>query len=262
MLTFSLTTFPYTILDQHNLIALPSPISEQDLYLIPPDAPALPPHLTDTAPTPCTNLFIQSHLSRLITPILDSFVTLSPAGTPHELVLRFDSSLSAFQDALPSYLRIFPLTNTQFDSQHPYLPAHRAQIHTNLLAYRLGIHRAHLPQYLDPATPAAARRLIAQLCTATLRVQRSARLLDPKVAPRLFNPSSVFEAAATLGVIMYVDKVLAVSTIISEEWMTMRSAAAEAVEMLDGVGSWSDAGPLARKAALVLREMMTRLDAR
>jgi hypothetical protein len=72
----------------------------------------------------------------------------------------------------------------------------------------------------------------------------------------------VFEAAASLGAIMHVEKLLAGSMAVSDDWMAMRSAAAEAIEMLDGVGTWADAGSLARKAALVLREMMVKLDAR
>lgn len=86
-------------------------------------------------------------------------------------------------------------------------------------------------------------------------------MLDAKVAPRLFDPACVFEAAATLGLVMHVDKTMASVTHLSEEWLTMRAAAAEAIELLDGVAQWADVSGVARKATIVLREMMLRVDA-
>jgi hypothetical protein len=255
----SLTANPYTILDAHQGIHLPSPISEADLYKIPADASSLPPHSTEVGPTTCTALFIHTHLARRITPILDSFATVSPSNTPHDLVLRFDASLDAFQEALPPYFRLFPQTDTHWDSSHPYLAAHRVRLHATLLGYRMGVHRAHLPTYLLPITPPNIRAAIAQVCLSTLRVQRSAKMLDPKVAPRVFSPVTVFESAATLGLIMYVEKALGGS--VGSEMMVWRGGVAEAGELLDNVVSPMESAAFARRAVTVVREIMVKVDA-
>jgi hypothetical protein len=211
-------------------------------------------------------LFIHTHLARRITPILDSFATVGPSGTPHDLVLRFDASLDAFQDALPPYLRLFPLTDTRFDSQHPYLAPHRVRLHSTLLSYRLGVHRAHLATYLAPQSLPAVRAVIAQVCLASLRCQKSAKMLDPKISPRLFNPATVFESAATLALIMYVERAVAgpsgsTSIVMSSEYLAMRAGVADGLELLDSLGSSSDNAAYARGAVRVLREVIAKVDA-
>ncbi|OCF45090.1 hypothetical protein I317_01142 [Kwoniella heveanensis CBS 569] len=277
------TSFPYTIMDAHQGIHLPSPMAEVDLYKLRPDIRELPAHATELAPTACTALFIHTHLARRITPILDSFATISAANTPHDLVLRFDASLDAFQDALPPYFRLFPLTETRFDSTHPYLPAHRVRLHATLLAYRTGVHRTHLINYLRPDAPTGIRQVIAQVCLSSLRVQRSAKMLDSKVAFRLFNPITVFENAATLALIMHVEKALStppppptayassseqglsptsltVAPVMTPEYMSMRAGVAEAAELLDNVSA-GEGQTFARSAVAVLREVMVKVDA-
>ncbi|BEJ13633.1 hypothetical protein CspHIS471_0308070 [Cutaneotrichosporon sp. HIS471] len=259
------TAFPYTILDTHQGIHLPSPISEADLYKIPPDAPTLPPHSTEAGPTQCTALFIHTHLARRITPILDSFATVGPSGTPHDLVLRFDASLDAFQDALPPYLRLFPLTDTRFDSAHTYLAPHRVRLHSTLLSYRLGVHRAHLAAYFSPSSSPGVRAVIAQVCLASIRVQKSAKMLDSKLSSRLFNPATVFEAAATLALIMHVERWVAGPTAaqaigMSSEYLAMRAGVADGSELLDSVSASLDGGTFARGAVRVLREVVTKVD--
>lgn len=247
-------------MDAHQGIHLPSPISEADLYKIPAEASSLPPHSTEVGPTACTALFIHTHLARRITPILDSFATVSPTNTPPDLVLRFDASLDAFQEALPPYFRLFPQTDTHWDSSHPYLASHRVRLHATLLGYRMGVHRSHLPTYLLPITPPNIRAAIAQVCLSTLRVQRSAKMLDPKVAPRVFSPVTVFEAAATLGLIMYVEKALGGATTVSADTMVWRGGVAEAGELLDNVVSPVESAAFARRAVTVVREIMVKVD--
>ncbi|KAK8861398.1 hypothetical protein IAR55_002217 [Kwoniella newhampshirensis] len=262
------TSFPYTIMDAHQGIHLPSPMAEADLYMLRPETRDLPPHATEVAPTSCTALFIHTHLARRITPILDSFATISAANTPHDLVLRFDASLDAFQDALPPYFRLFPLTETRFDTTHLYLAAHRVRLHSTLLAYRAGVHRTHLLTYLMPTSPPGIRQVIMQMCLSSLRVQRSAKMLDAKVAFRLFNPVTVFENAATLAFIMYVGKAIKTAAIVEQrqaaepltpEYMGMRAGISEALELLDTVGPNEGAG-FARKAVGVLREIILKVE--
>lgn len=234
------------------------------MYKIPADAPTLPPHSTEAGPTQCTALFIHTHLARRITPILDSFATVGPSGTPHDLVLRFDASLDAFQDALPPYLRLFPLTDTRFDSAHPYLAPHRVRLHSTLLSYRLGVHRAHLAAYFSPSSSPGVRAVIAQVCLASIRVQKSAKMLDSKLSSRLFNPATVFEAAATLALIMHVERWVAGPTAaqaigMSSEYLAMRAGVADGSELLDSVGA-SEVGSFARLAVRVLREVVAKVD--
>ncbi|WRT65513.1 uncharacterized protein IL334_002457 [Kwoniella shivajii] len=260
------TYFPYTIMDAHQGIHLPSPMAESDLYKLRPDIRELPGHATEVAPTACTALFIHTHLARRITPILDSFATISAANTPHDLVLRFDASLDAFQDALPPYFRLFPLTETRFDSSHPYLPAHRIRLHATLLAYRLGVHRTHLSTYLMPSTSSAIRQAIAEVCLSSIRVQRSAKLLDSKVSFRLFNPMTLFENASTLALIMYVEKAINTSPLDGNqnsyyvrESLMWRNGIAEAAELLDNVVA-GEGQTYARKSVGLLRELILRID--
>ncbi|WWC60106.1 uncharacterized protein I303_102670 [Kwoniella dejecticola CBS 10117] len=298
------TSFPYTIMDAHQGIHLPSPMAESELYQLRPDVRELPAHATEVAPTACTALFIHTHLARRITPILDSFATISAVNTPHDLVLRFDASLDAFQDALPPYLKLFPLTETRFDSSHPYLPAHRIRLHSTLLSYRIGVHRTHLLGYLVPQPQlqpqpqpqpssglpsqaqaplhanvdvnAGRRNVLAQVCLSSLRVQRSSKMLDPKLSFRMFNPMVIFENAATLALIMYVEKHVNANAnanlgvgvtgqegskgyMSSNDWISMRGGLAEANELLDNVVP-GEGLTYARKAVGVIRELIAKVD--
>lgn len=258
------TAFPYTINDAHVGVHMPSPIAETDLYKIPPEARVLPPHSTEAGPTACTALFIHTHLARRLTPVLDTFACDGPSHTRHDLVLRFDASLDAFQEALPPYFRLFPLTDTRYDSQETYLPPHRVRLHSTLLGFRLGIHRSHLATYLAPTGTPGVRAVIAQVCLASIRCQKSAKMLDPKLSPRLFNPASVFEAAATLALIMYVEHAVAgggPSITLSPEYMAMRAGVADGLELLDSLGVTVEGGGYAQAAVRVLRGVVAKVDA-
>ena len=169
----------------------------------------MPPHSTEAAPTACTAFFIHTHLARRLTPFLDSFVTVTAANTPQELIYRFDASFDAFQDALPPYFRLSPHTDTLFDSTHSYLVPHRIRLHVTLLSYRCGVHRAQLLKYLMPENPAGLRHMLAQHCLSSLRVQQSARMLDVKLVSRLFNHTTIFECAAILALILHVERSMA-----------------------------------------------------
>ena len=250
------TAFPYTILDAHQGIHLPSPISENDLYKIPADAPSLPAQSTETGPTPCTALFIHTHLARRVNQVLDSFCTVSPHSTPPELVSAFDDTLDGFQDALPPYMRMFPYTDTRFDGEHAYLLPHRLRLHHTLLAYRQGVHRAHTARYLRPEAPAGVREALALTSLGALRTQRSLRMLDPKLAPRFFSAQTVFEAATQLALVLYVEK--AMTAKLSVEGLTWRGGIAEGIELLDNIVDME--ARFARRAVKVLRELAAKVD--
>jgi hypothetical protein len=235
---------------------LPSPISENDLYKIPPDAPSLPAQSTEAGPTPCTALFIHTHLARRVTQILDSFATVSPQHTPPELISAFDETLDGFQDALPPYMRMFPYTDTRFDGEHAYLLPHRLRLHHTLLAYRQGVHRAQTVKYLRPEAPAGVREALSLTSLGLLRTQRSLRMLDPKLAPRLFSAQTVFEAAAQLTLLLYVEKALISK--LSVETMTWRGGIAEGIELLDNIVDIE--AVYARRAVKVLRELAAKVD--
>jgi hypothetical protein len=262
------TTFPYTINDTHVGVHMPSPLADADLYQMPPDSPVLPPHSIEAGPTSCTALYIHTHLTRRLTPVLDAFI-MDNAVTQGDLVSRFEASLDSFQETLPPYLRLFPLTDTRFDSQHSYLPAHRVRLHATLFGYRLGVHRGHLNSYLKPSSgKSPIRAHIAQICLASLRTQKSAKMLDPKLSPRLFDHAMVFEATVTLALIMYIERTLLVASAgsapaMSSEYLSMRAGLADGLEMLDNSLSVTDNGhyEYARKAVRILREITAKVDA-
>ncbi|WWC87692.1 uncharacterized protein L201_002584 [Kwoniella dendrophila CBS 6074] len=267
------TSFPYTMMDAHQGIHLPSPMAETDLYQLRPDVRELPAHATEIAPTACTALFIHTHLARRITPILDSFATISAANTPHDLVLRFDASLDAFQDALPPYFKLYPLTETQFDSTNPYLIAHRLRLHSTLLEYRIGAHRTHLLNYLLPSSANSSglntegiRKILVGICLTSIRVQRSIKLfLDPKISFRLFNPTIIFENSMTLSLIMYIEKYCNMSStnninyMYSQEWLSMKNGLSESIELLENAIQ-GEGQTYARRSVAVIREFMSRVD--
>nr|ODO02511.1 hypothetical protein L204_01248 [Cryptococcus depauperatus CBS 7855] len=257
------TAFPYTILDAHQGIHLPSCISEVDLYRISPDARDLPPVPVDGPPTPSTALHIHTQLARRITPMLDSFATISAAQVSHEHILRFDQALDNIQDTLPSCFKVPPLTETRYDTSLPFLSVQRLRLHVTLFAYRSGVHRTHLPTYLSPMTPPAVRQVIAHICLSSLRTQRSSKMLDPKLAFRLYNPVTVFENAATLGLILYIDKAIGADVGVerSVEFMSNRQGVTDALELLDMTGMSGGFGAsFAKKATIVLRHLVAQVD--
>lgn len=93
-------------------------------------------------------------------------------------------------------------------------------------------------------------------------------MLDAKVAFRLFSPVTVFENAATLCLIMYIDKAVSADAGLSPgpprsaEFMGMRAGVAEALELLDMTGAGVDAVALfSKKATVVIRGMVSHVDA-
>ncbi|KIR43681.1 hypothetical protein I307_00280 [Cryptococcus deuterogattii 99/473] len=262
------TSLPYTILDAHQGIQLPSPLSEPDLYRVPQDARELPSVPPDSPPTPCTALLVHTHLARRVTAMLDSFATISATNISHDMVHHYDQVLETFQDSLPPFFKVFPMTDSRYDASFPYLPVQRVRLHTALFGYRCGLHRPHLPAYLWPTKPATARQVVAQISLSSLRVQRSARMLDAKVAFRLFSPVTVFENATTLCLIMYIDKAVSADAglspgpLRSAEFMSMRAGVAEALELLDMTGAGADAVAMfSKKATVVIRGMVSHIDA-
>ena len=238
-------------------------MGDTDLYKVPADAEALPPHHTEAGPTPCTALFVHCHLVRRTTPILDSFVALGSAKTPLDLVVRFDTSLDHFEDALPAYFRFFPHTDTRWDPLHPYLPAHRLRLHNTLLSYRQTAHRTHMHDHVSPLASLAIRTNTASICLCAIRVQRSSKLVDAKISGRLFNPQMVFESGVCLCFLMQTDKILGVAEermAPTPDWMIWREAVGEAIELLDGWSISAPLDPMARPAERVLRELLTKVD--
>lgn len=235
---------------------------------MPQDARELPSVPPDSPPTPCTALLVHTHLARRVTAMLDSFATISATNISHDMVHHYDQVLETFQDSLPPFFKVFPMTDSRYDASFPYLPVQRVRLHTALFGYRCGLHRPHLPAYLWPTKPATARQVVAQISLSSLRVQRSARMLDAKVAFRLFSPVTVFENATTLCLIMYLDKAVSADAglspgpLRSAEFMSMRAGVAEALELLDMTGAGADAVAMfSKKATVVIRGMVSHIDA-
>ncbi|ORY25808.1 hypothetical protein BCR39DRAFT_277842 [Naematelia encephala] len=249
---------PYTMTDAHQGIHLPSPHSDQELSVIPSDQP-LPSHNTADGPTPCTALFIHTHLARHLTPILDSVASVSSSKIPLELVRHFDDSLVTFHMALPAYLRLHPYTDTQFDATHPYLLPHRLRLHATMLRLRTTIHRSNLYTYLNPKSSSEERNVPAQSYLVALRVQRSARLLNVKIASRIFDLHTVFESAATIAMIMYVDKRLGPDAMDSQDFLALREGTMVAAELICSASAEDPS--LAARAAFILHELMKRVEA-
>jgi hypothetical protein len=81
-------------------------------------------------------------------------------------------------------------------------------------------------------------------------------MLDPKLAPRLFSAQTVFEAAAQLALVLYVEKAL--TSKLSVEGLTWRGGIAEGIELLDNIVDM-EAG-YARRAVRVLRDLVAKVD--
>jgi hypothetical protein len=87
-------------------------------------------------------------------------------------------------------------------------------------------------------------------------------MLDPKVAPRIFDPLVVFESAMILGLVLHVEKAVLGKSPLSAgaEGVMWREGVANGMEMLDNVSA-SGGGEVARKGVKVLREMCVKIDA-
>ncbi|WVQ73736.1 hypothetical protein IAR50_003316 [Cryptococcus sp. DSM 104548] len=262
---------PYTIVDVHLGINYPTALSDAELFAAPASLLALPTS-TDGVPTENTAFLLQVQLVRRLTSILDAFATIGPPHVEHERILSYDATLDGYQESLPPAFRVFPATNTNWDALMPFLPVQRVRLHAMLFAFRTGIHRTHLAKYLQPQAPIGVRQVISSICMSSLRVQRSAKMLDPTIGLRLFSPPTVFENAAVLGMIMYVDKMLMADVALAAgattgpaqrtvEYMGMRSAVADALELLDMTVSGPAGGvSVAKKGAQVVRAMLGVID--
>jgi hypothetical protein len=256
-------------------------MSETDLYCLPANIRQLPDHSTDDHPTSCTHLFIVAHLARLLTKLLDSFAINTPAGTSNDLVTQYDASLMQFEEALPSYFKFSPFTDTSRDSMEPFLPSHRVHIHSSIMSVRLSLHRPRLSQYLSPTESSTVRQYVVGLCLGMIRIQRNARMLESRLSFRLFDVERVFESTVILGLIIRVEKLLGMERNVtiaagttstsrststpppgfsSEVIGNARSGLAEGIELLEGVQGWIDQSYLAGKALHVLRRMVAKND--
>ncbi|KAK4686448.1 hypothetical protein P7C73_g3673, partial [Tremellales sp. Uapishka_1] len=261
-----ITLKPYTIMEGHQSIHLPSPMADQDLLRIQDPNTQLPQCLIDNNPTPCTAMFIHTHLTRRLVPVLDNFATIGASKIALELVFSFDASLLSFLDTLPKYFRLYPSTDTRFDGSHPYIIPHRIRLHDHFLTYRIMAHRYHLRTYLHPLLPHSRpeyRERCAGLHLAALRVQRSAKMLDSKTATRVLRPHSIFEYGATLGLIAYVEKALLVASgrAMSKEYFTMRGGVAEAIELLDSISPTHESAQWIQVPLHILKQILNTLDA-
>ncbi|TYJ57700.1 hypothetical protein B9479_001554 [Cryptococcus floricola] len=261
---------PYTIVDVHLGINYPTAITDAELFAAPLTLLALPTS-TDGAPTENTAFLLQVQLVRRLTSILDAFATIGPPHVEHERILSYDATLDGYQESLPPAFRVFPVTDTRWDAGMPFLPVQRVRLHAMLFAFRTGVHRTHLGRYLQPQAPLGVRQVISSICLSALRVQRSAKMLDPIVGPRLFSPQTVFENSAVLCLILYVDKMLMADVALASgggtgprtvDFMSMRSGVADALELLDmTVSGASGSVSTAKKGAQVVRAMINVIDA-
>lgn len=96
---------------------------------------------------------------------------------------------------------------------------------------------------------------MAGICLSSLRTQRSAKMLDPKLASRIFDPTVVFESAMVLGMILFVENAMGNGG--SAETTLWRDGLAGGVELLDNASS---SGEVARKGVGVLREICKKVD--
>ncbi|ODO09431.1 hypothetical protein I350_03031 [Cryptococcus amylolentus CBS 6273] len=261
---------PYTIVDVHLGINYPTALTDAELFAAPSTVLALPTS-TDGAPTENTAFLLQVQLVRRLTSILDAFATIGPPHVEHERILSYDATLDGYQESLPPAFRVFPVTDTRWDAGMPFLPVQRVRLHAMLFGFRTGVHRTHLGRYLQPQAPIGVRQVISSICLSSLRVQRSAKMLDPTVGLRLFSPQTVFENSAVLCLILYVDKMLMADVALASgggtglrtvDFMSMRSGVADALELLDmTVSGPSGSVNIAKKGAQVVRAMINVIDA-
>jgi len=252
-----ITETPYTVIDAHLGIHLPSPMSDTDLLQVPADKLSLPPHDTSTGPTPRTALFVLVHLMRRLTPLLDALCTIGTAQLPRETIMSFDTEISAISGALPSYFKLFPMTNTRYDAIHSYVVPHRVRIHSAIIRFRILLYRAQLALHLDPSSLVDVRDTVASIHSTSLRIQRAAKMLDPKLSPRLFSTRIVFESTVTLGLVLWVESCQKPHFEATPEGTKMKIDVVDGLELLEGAGSVAGAA----QASRVVRNLLSRLDA-
>lgn len=212
---------------------MPSPMSDEELCALETTVDKLPIHRTEQGPTPCTALFVNAHLARKLVPLLDVLATLGPGSdSAQDHLTRLKHSLGQFQDALPTYLRFHPNTDTRWDASHPYLPLHRLRLHHQILTYQVDVIRTVFDKRLFAAfslgpvemetghdvTASRARpptytsycKVLdeaARFCRTTVKVQRSSKLVDPNMVGRLFSPHMLFSVGVCACMLLMIEKV-------------------------------------------------------
>ncbi len=266
--------------DNHTAVNLPSTIADHELIAIASDSTALLPlHNPEDFPTPSVHLYTASAFARFLTKLLDSFAVTTAAKTDPELMDRYETSMAAFEEALPSYFRPYPYTDHAFDEER-FLAPHRLHLQAWLGAVRMQICRFKLIACLDPDSPPVNRRRLVQTCQQVLRTNRSARMLDPKRAFRVFSVERVFEAAVCLGLVHFVERQihaaaqagesngslssrsqhLSTASALSEDQLAgTRLAMAEGIELLEGVSPWPDSKFGAKRSLKILRALQAKL---
>lgn len=260
--------------DHHTSAHLPSAISDPDLYQHATSglSASLPLHDYKHSPSPVVHLVVMAHITKAMTPLLDTLAVYSSTDLSPEAVDRYDAALQACEDDLPSYYYLSPATNTGFDQQEPYLMFHRLDILSHIYGLRMSLYRAKLNAYLSIKTPHAVRSKLARLCHRTLRIQRSARILETKFAFRLFSVEKVFEAAFVLGFIARAELAYSAAersqsqrsgnAYASEESIEdMQQGLTDAIELLEGVTAWPEIGSFAMKTSKILRKVAKLLSA-
>lgn len=186
----------------HQGVFQPSPIADHDLAKVTLDQTKLPTHDSEANPSPNMALFIHSHLARQLTIVTEAMVHHGHLTLPSDIKQRFLMTLDELEAALPSYFLSHPQTNTRHDSVIPHIVAHRVRLHLTLLSCRFKVTIGALALTLKDD---AARRHAAQGFMAAVYTNRSAKLLDPKLSDRLFDPPMVFQAAVMLALYAHVD---------------------------------------------------------
>jgi hypothetical protein len=261
--------------DHHTSTLIPSAISDSDLYQYTTSglSASLPLHDYKHSPSPVVHLVVMAHITKAMTPLLDTLAVYSATDISTEAVERYDAAFQACEDDLPSYYQLAPTTNTSYDQQDPYLLFHRLDTQSFLYGLRMSLYRAKLNTYLSVKTPLAVREKLVKICYRTLRIQRSARIQESKFAFRLFSVEKVFEAAFVLGFIARVELAYSAAersqshragseTFASEEAIEdMQEGLVDAVELLEGVTAWPEIGSFAMKTSKILRKVAKLLSA-
>ncbi|KAJ9092102.1 hypothetical protein QFC21_006968 [Naganishia friedmannii] len=268
------TLTPYMINDQHTSTHLPAAASDSELYqLSTGQLLKLPHHDYKRNPVPIVHLVVMTHIAKSMSPLVDTLAVYTAADISSGAVDRYDAAFQACEDDLPSYYQLLPATNTNHDLQDPYIHFHRINIQSFLYGLRFSLYRPKLNVYLSIKTPHSVRSTLSKLCLRALRIQKSARIQESKFAFRLFSVEKVFEAAFCLAFIVRVELAYAAADkaqpngaaaypVASEDSMEdMQQALHAAIELLEGVTSWPDAGALAVKACKILRKIAKMLSA-
>lgn len=261
--------------DHQASTVVPSAISDSELYQYTTSghASALPQYDYTHNPSPLVHLVIMAHITKSMTPLLDTLALYSAADITSEAVDRYDAAFQACEEDLPSYYHLAPATNTNYDQQDPYLLFHRLDTQALLYNLRMALYRPQLTTYLSVKTPHSVRKKLSKLCYRTLRIHRSARIQESKFAFRLFSVERVFEAAFVLGFIARVELAYSAAAAVrptgsasypcaSEESIEdMQQGLSDAIELLEGVTAWPDVGAFAVKTVKILRKVAKLLSA-